>query len=235
VKYLIFGGVFVISAIITFDVFNIFDFKLISTGKVLAGKTQNEIRLNTPTEEISPTITSSITLTVTPAISILSLTPTLNATPTLTLQPTLTSTLTPTKRPTNTLTPTLNPTITPTFKPTPTQTISLTSSPTPTTILIPKYSSQDINGFIDRFAGQYAVDPNVLRYIAICESGFNASAVNGPYVGLYQFGTSSWTTNRSIMGEDTNTSLRYNAEEAVQTAAYMISKGKQNQWPNCLP
>lgn len=89
--------------------------------------------------------------------------------------------------------------------------------------------------FIERFASQYSVDPNVLRHIATCESGFNANARNGPYAGLYQFGNSSWKSNRILMGEDTDPDLRYNAEESVQTAAYIISRGIKNIWPNCYP
>jgi soluble lytic murein transglycosylase-like protein len=92
-----------------------------------------------------------------------------------------------------------------------------------------------MNVFIDRFGGQYGVSPDVLRYIALCESGFDPFAKKLSYVGLFQFGPSTWQNIRSEIGEDKDISLRANAEEAVQTAAYAISIGKKGIWPNCYP
>jgi hypothetical protein len=137
--------------------------------------------------------------------------------------------------PTPTLTPTSFPTVMPTPTPTPTMKPTPTPTPTPTAVPQPDFSQEEIHGFIERFAAQYSVDPNVLRHIAACESGFNASAVNGPYVGLYQFGITSWRSNRTQMGEDADPNLRLNAEEAIQTAAFIVSKGMGNLWPNCFP
>jgi len=124
---------------------------------------------------------------------------------------------------------------TPTESPTPVSTKRPTPKPTRKPTPIPPITSQEINGFIDRFASQYAVDPNVLRYIAICESGFNPSAVNGAYVGLFQFGPITWMTNRVLIGENPNRELRLNAEESIQTAAYMLSTRGGKFWPNCIP
>jgi len=138
-------------------------------------------------------------------------------------------------------TPTESPTPFPTERPTPrptrksTPTPSPTESPSPTPTPAPPITSQEINGFVDRFAGQYNVDPNVLRHIAICESGFNPNAVNGAYVGLFQFGPITWMTNRVLIGENPNPALRYDAEESVQTAAYMLSTRGGKFWPNCIP
>src|SRR4030042_5961889 len=132
---------------------------------------------------------------------------------------------TPTLTPIPTLTPT--PTLKPTPKPTPVR--------TPTPIPQPKFSSEQINEFINRFASQYGVDPNVIRHIALCESGFNPSAIHLSYYGLFQFAPTTWKNIRKEIGEDTNTDLRLNAEEAVQTAAYAISVGKKGIWPNCYP
>ncbi len=126
---------------------------------------------------------------------------------------------------------------TPTKKPTPTprpeadQPLADTATPVP----VPTATSQEINGFIDRFSAQYGVDPNVLRHTAICESGFNPGATNGSYVGLFQFGPITWQKYRNLMGEDGNITLRANAEEAVQTAAYVYSIGATGIWPNCVP
>jgi len=125
--------------------------------------------------------------------------------------------------PTPTPTPSTSPTPTPTPKP----------SPTPPPVL--PVSSQEIHAFIERFAGQYAVDPNVLRYIAVCESGFNPLAQKAGYAGLYQFGSTTWKNFRVLIGEDPASSLRLNAEEAVQTAAFALSQGKTSIWPNCTP
>lgn len=137
-------------------------------------------------------------------------------------------------------TATSSPSLSPSKSPSPTPTSTPTPTPTPTKTPAPKpaitpAASSEINSFIERFANQYGVDANVLRYIAICESGFRSNAKNGPYVGLYQFGVLTWKNIRAEFGEDTNPDLRYSAEESVQTAAYALSKGKSGIWPNCQP
>jgi len=119
---------------------------------------------------------------------------------------------------------------TPTPSPTPVPTKTPTPIPTPSPV-----SSEEVNGFIERFAGQYGVDPNVVRHLAICESGFRSNAVNGTYVGLFQFGPITWKNIRTEIGENIDPALRYSAEESVQTAAYALSKGKEKIWPNCIP
>lgn len=138
----------------------------------------------------------------------------------------------------NTPSPTLIPSQTPTLVPTPTEspTPSPTKEPTPTPLPTPSpIPPSEINALIDRFAGQYAVDPNVLRHIAICESGFKPSAANGPYIGLFQFAKTTWKNLRREFGENIDDGLRFSAEESVQTAAYALSKGKKGLWPNCAP
>lgn len=140
--------------------------------------------------------------------------------------PTVSPTPTPLPSPTQTPKPT------PTRKPLPKNTPTPTLTPTPTPVPV---SSEQINGFIDKYAGQYSVDPNALRHIAVCESGFNPNAVNGPYAGLYQFASSTWSNNRALMGKDPNPSLRLNAEESVQTAAFLLSTKGAGFWPNCQP
>jgi len=135
--------------------------------------------------------------------------------------------------PTEVQVPTTLPTPEPTVEPTLVPTGIIT--PVPTVNPQPNFTSEQINGFIERFASQYGVDPNVLRHVAVCESGFNQSSINGPYAGLYQFSKNSWNNNRLLMGENADPDLRFNAEESVQTAAYIISIGKQSMWPNCFP
>lgn len=141
----------------------------------------------------------------------------------------------PTQSPTPTGTPTESPS--PTTKPTPKETPSPTSTPTPATTPVPQpaFTSEQINGFIERFSAQYGVSPDILRHLALCESGFRYDAVNLSYYGLYQFGPTTWKNIRKEMGEDTNIDLRTNAEEAVQTAAYVLHVNKAYIWPNCTP
>lgn len=134
------------------------------------------------------------------------------------------TTPTPTPFPTDTPTPTPTPIPTPTPSPLPT--------PTPTPLPLPVNAS-DINALIDRYAGQYAVAADSLRHIAMCESGYNPAAVNGPYGGLYQFSASAWKTYRSMIGKDTDPALRFSAEESVRTAAFVVSIKSYSPWPSC--
>lgn len=106
-------------------------------------------------------------------------------------------------------------------------------SPHPNPPPSPARPALTVNQFIDQFASFYAVDPNVLRHIALCESGFNSNAVNGPYAGLYQFNSITWKNLRLAIGKNTDPNLRFSAEDAVQTAAYELSIGKGGIWPNC--
>lgn len=124
---------------------------------------------------------------------------------------------------------------TPTLSPSPKPTPKPTRKPTPSPVPQPQFSQAQIYEFTNRFAGQYGVDPNVIRAIAICESGFKADAKYVKYIGLFQFDIPTWKSLRIKMGEDSNPDLRANAEEATQTAAYAISIGKRSIWPNCNP
>lgn len=145
----------------------------------------------------------------------------------------LAAAVTPTLVPSPTLTPMPSPTLTPTPKPTPTATP--TPIPTPTPKPQPKYTSEEIYNFTNQFGGQYGVNPNILRAIAVCETGFNPLAQNHQYAGLFQFDAWTWSRFRAMMGEDPNPDGRYDAKAAVQTAAYMVSKGYGRLWPNCYP
>lgn len=131
--------------------------------------------------------------------------------------------------------PTATPTASPTPRPTLTPQLTKIPTPIPTPFPVKTYTPQEVHGFIERYASQYSLDVNVLRHVAVCESGFNPHAVNDSYVGLYQFGPTAWKNNRAIMGEDGDLNLRYDAEESAQTAAYLISIGRSDIWPNCFP
>jgi len=92
---------------------------------------------------------------------------------------------------------------------------------------------QDIITLIEKYAGEYGIDKNMMIGIAKCESGFRENAVNGPYAGIYQFVSGTWVSNRRAMGLDENLDLRYNAEESVRTAAFKMSRDGFGAWPVC--
>lgn len=126
--------------------------------------------------------------------------------------------------PTTTPLPTATPTLAPTSTPQPTPTLAQ-----PTVAVV-----ADLDTLFTKYSNEYGADKELLKRIARCESGFNTNSNNsGMYLGMFQFATQTWISNRSAMGVDTNPDLRTNAEEAIKTAAYMISKGRQSAWPNC--
>lgn len=102
--------------------------------------------------------------------------------------------------------------------------------PTPT-----KEPFETVSHLIDQYSALYGLDVNVIRYLALCESGLRSNATNGKYVGIFQYDERTWKTLRQEMNLETNPDLRYSAEEAIKTTAYAISKGKTKLWPNCVP
>ena len=131
--------------------------------------------------------------------------------------------------------PTLTPTPTPTPLPTATPTPKPTPIPTPTPKPQPKVTSEEIYNMINKYSAEKGVDPNVIRHLAICESGFNPAAKNYIYGGLFQFAPATWKSYRNMMGMDPDPDLRFNAEEAIKTTVYIVSLGRLNGWPNCQP
>ena len=105
---------------------------------------------------------------------------------------------------------------------------SATVTPTPN-----KISAGDLEAFFSKYADKESVDRELLKKIAVCESGFNPAARNGIYGGLFQFSENSWQSLRRIMNLDTNPALRFNAEEAIKTAAYKLALNGRAAWPNC--
>jgi soluble lytic murein transglycosylase-like protein len=94
-------------------------------------------------------------------------------------------------------------------------------------------SSGELDVMFNKYGEKYGVSPLLLREIAACESSFNPRAVNGPYAGLFQFCTSTWVSNRQAMGLNPDPELRFNAEEAIKTTAYKISRDGTGAWPVC--
>lgn len=128
----------------------------------------------------------------------------------------------------NTPTPTQipSPTPTPTLSPTPLPTLT----PTPTTAPI---NPAQLDAWFTQYANHYSVDRSLLRQIAACETGFRSNAVNWIYGGMYQFSPNTWSSNRRTMGLDPNPELRFNPEEAIKTAAFVLSTRGESAWPNC--
>ena len=118
-------------------------------------------------------------------------------------------------------TPESTPSVTPTFTPTSTPKVIPTPQPFNAILLVSKY------------AQEYGVDENILFTIGQCESGFNASLVNGPYGGIYQFHYSAWASIRNLMGLDPNPDLRFNPEESIRTAAFKIARNGTGACPAC--
>lgn len=119
----------------------------------------------------------------------------------------------------------------PTLRPTPRP----TRIPIPTTIPQPKFTSEQIYNLINQYAGQYGIDPNVMRHMALCESGFNPFAKNHIYAGLFQYDAPTWKSFRKMMHLDPNPDLRFHAEEAIKTTAFILSTNRPYLWPNCYP
>lgn len=106
---------------------------------------------------------------------------------------------------------------------------------TPTLILKQpiNHVSADSDKLITKYAAAYGVDDQLMMRIAKCESGFNTAASNGPYGGMYQFHSQTWISNRTAMGLNPDPNLRFNAEEAIRTAAYKIARDGAGAWPVC--
>ena len=116
---------------------------------------------------------------------------------------------------------------------TPIPTRTPTSTPFPTITPTPKLIPSQLDSIFEKYAKEFSVDKNLLKKIALCESGLNLSARNGPYGGLFQFTSSAWVSVRRAMNADTNADLRFNGEEAIKTAAFKLSTGGVGIWPNC--
>lgn len=110
------------------------------------------------------------------------------------------------------------------------------ATPKPTATPVPvALPESDLDSLFEKYAGQYGVSAIAMKHIAQCESGLNPGSLskNGLYGGLFQFVSSTWSGNRRAMGEDPDPNLRFNAEEAIKTAAFKISRDGYGAWPVC--
>lgn len=130
------------------------------------------------------------------------------------------------------------PTVTPNPTPTPTLTPTPTIRPTPIPTRIPTPTIQPITAgqldvwFTD-YSNKYSVDRQRLWNIGVCESNLRPAATNGNYGGMFQFSGQTWKSTRQQMGESTDPQLRFNAEEAIKTAAFLLSTRGHSPWPSC--
>jgi hypothetical protein len=87
--------------------------------------------------------------------------------------------------------------------------------------------------FFDRYGNQFNVPVPTLKTIAFCESRYNPNSVskNHTYGGMYQFSSSTWASTRNAMGLDPDPALRFDAEQAIMTAAFKIASGGIRAWP----
>ena len=88
--------------------------------------------------------------------------------------------------------------------------------------------TEAVQALILAAAVSHNVDPDLMDHIAACESGYNARAVAGPYVGLYQLGTSK----RKQFTTDGYTDVFDPAQQA-NFVAELIANGETSDWVNC--
>ncbi len=125
------------------------------------------------------------------------------------------------------------PTATPQVTPTPTTTPKATPKATPKPTMAPVVAHADIESLFQQHASTHGVDAEIMKKIAQCESGMRPEATNGPYGGMFQFVSSTWVSNRRAMGKDTDPNLRFNAAEAIETAAFKMGRDGYGAWPAC--
>lgn len=97
----------------------------------------------------------------------------------------------------------------------------------------PQPTREEILNMISAYGNYYDIDVNLLRHIAFCETRYRPLATNGKHAGLYQFSPTTWQAVRGRMGLDPNPDLRFDAEQAVKTAAYKIQEGDPWAWAHC--
>jgi len=133
---------------------------------------------------------------------------------------------------------TIIPTVLPSFTPAPIATPSPTLAPTSSVTPIPTLAPiiilpKDLDDLFTKYSDQYSVDKELLKRIADCESGLNPNTATNLYAGLFQFAEPIWIQTRTLLGLDPDVGLRFSPEEAVKTAAFMVSQGHLGIWPNC--
>jgi len=89
---------------------------------------------------------------------------------------------------------------------------------------------------IEKYSEKYHVDKTIISKVIKCESSFNPKAVNwqdshklskGSH-GIAQFSYETFNTYSKEIGIKDGDP--YNPDQAIETMAYMFSKGKANHW-----
>ncbi len=84
---------------------------------------------------------------------------------------------------------------------------------------------------VERAILTYSLNPwqrHFMRVVPACESGWNALAVGGPNVGLFQFNTGTWA------GTPYGKRSPFRAKWNSLGAAWMLRQGRSNEW-SCQP
>lgn len=111
---------------------------------------------------------------------------------------------------------------------------AVSATPVPTAKpAAPVIAPADLEVLFQQHAATHGVSAEIMKKIAQCESGMRPGAVNGPYGGMFQFVSSTWSSNRRAMGKDPDPALRFNAAEAIETAAFKMGRDGYGAWPAC--
>lgn len=91
----------------------------------------------------------------------------------------------------------------------------------------------EFDQMFEAYGNYYNVPPSQLRHLALCETRFRPWVSNGQHGGLYQYNPRTWSATRERMGLDPNPDLRFDAQEAIKTTAYKISREGSGAWVVC--
>jgi hypothetical protein len=134
----------------------------------------------------------------------------------------------PSSSPSPTATPDTKPTPAPIATPSPIPKLAVTPAPSPL-----RAAAGEMDTWFNEFAASESVSVELLRKIAVCESGYNQFSRNGIYGGMFQFSSSTWQSTRRAMNVDPNPDLRFDAREAIRSAAFRLATLGSAAWPNC--
>lgn len=104
-------------------------------------------------------------------------------------------------------------------------------NPTP-----PASSGQEVQDMIVRYSNIHGSSAEANLRIAACESGYRANAVSpsGTYVGVFQFHPNTFNANVGYMRQSglyvSENASRWNAEDNINVATWMLANGQQWQW-----
>lgn len=106
-----------------------------------------------------------------------------------------------------------------------------------------KEPCNEIDCWIDMYSKQYGTDLNKrqqlkvkLHFLAYREAKYgvsNGHGDGGKAGGPYQFHQPTWEANRQRMIDEgliNDIGSRYDMQQAIQTTAWMLSEGQDNQW-----